>query len=161
MWESTFYQRGTPKDFECPPNGRLLRASYKNGDLLRIEFNSIPTQDEFGRRYPGFADIGPFGFKYPLTSIEIELRLIEAELLINKDVFRIAGNEFKSTLGVGENYFIGIGSHEPIDRLTDHIGYSKKVFTSPRLRLASQNDDDLIQIDNVTFDSPYDKGTHV
>jgi len=151
MWESTWYERGAPKDLECPPNGRLLRIGYKNGDYLRIEFRSAQTPEQFAARYPGFRDLRPSQVTYPLTLIEIELRIIEADLLINKDVFRVGGTEFKNTLVEGGNYFIGIGSHEPISKLTNNIGYSKKRFAPP-LRLASQNDSELIQIDGVTIE---------
>ena len=152
VWESNFYQRGAPKDFECPPHGRLVRISYKNGDYLRIEFRSVPTLKHFEAQYIGVRNIGPVQMTYPITAIEIELRLPEANLHINKDVFQINGNNLKNTLANGGGYFIAIGSHEPISRLTRHIGYSKKTFTSPRLRLASQNDDELIRIDSLTFD---------
>jgi hypothetical protein len=59
IWESAFYQRGARKDFECPPSGRLLKASYKNGDYLRVEFRSIATREEFAATYPAVHDIGP------------------------------------------------------------------------------------------------------
>ena len=151
MWESTWYERGIPKDLESPPNGRLLKVSYKNGDYLRIEFNSVETPEKFGSRYPGLHDLRPSNVIYPLTAIEIELRITEADLLINKDVFRVGGADFKSTLVEGGNYFIGIGTHEPIAKLTNNIGFSKKRFTPP-LRLASQNDSELILIDGVVFE---------
>jgi len=151
MWESVWYQRGSPKDLECPPSGRLLKISYKNGDYLRIEFRSMATPAEFQARYPQAHDIGPSQATYPLTVIEIELRLAEADLHINKDVFRLGGSELRGTLARGGRYFIGIGTHEPISKLTNNIGYSLKRI-EPRLRLASQNDDQFISIDGVTFD---------
>jgi hypothetical protein len=151
MWESTWYQRGAPKDLECPPSGRLLKISYRNGDYLRIEFRSISTKEEFAARFQQVQDIGPAEASYPLTAIEIELRLAEADLHINKDVFRVNGHEMRGTLARGGAYFIGIGTHEPISRLTDNIGYSRK-RCEPRVRLASQNDDQFIPIDTVTFE---------
>jgi hypothetical protein len=151
MWESTWYQRGTPKDVECPPSGRMLKIGYRNGDYLRIEFRPIAGVDDFRARYPLSHDIGPSAAAYPFTAIEIELRLAESDLHINKDVFRLHGVEMRNTLVQGGNYFIGIGTHEPIARLTGHIGYSFKRI-DPRLRLASQNDGQFIAIDGTTFE---------
>ena len=136
---------------ECPPSGRLLKVHYKNGDYLRIEFTSVESAKDFASRYPKVADIGPNGFKYPATVIEIELRLTEADLHINKDVFRMGGMEFKGTLAAGGTRFIGIGTHEPITRLSDFVGFSGKDI-APRLRLASQNASDLIPVDGINFD---------
>ena len=150
MWESTWYERGEPKDMECPPSGRLLKVHYKNGDYLRGEFIAVTTAEDFAKRYPKIVDIGPAGLKYPATAIEIELRLTEADLHINKDVFRVGGIELKDTIQHGGNWFIGIGSHEPITRLSDFIGYSPKQF-APRLRLASQNSNELLPVDKLHF----------
>ena len=96
-------------------------------------------------------DIGPNGFKYPVTVIEIELRLTEADLHINKDVFRISGVEHKGSLAKGGRLFIGIGSREPINRVSDFVGFSRKDI-APRLRFASQNASDLLPLDGLHFD---------
>jgi hypothetical protein len=117
----------------------------------QIEFRSMASVDEFRARYAQAHDIGPSPAAYPVTAIEIELRLAESDLHINKDVFRVGGVEMRNTLVQGGNYFIGIGTHEPIARLTDHIGYSLKRI-DPRLRLASQNDSQFIRIDGITFE---------
>jgi hypothetical protein len=38
-------------EIQCPPSGRLLRASYPNGDRLKVEFRSFETWEAFDRRY--------------------------------------------------------------------------------------------------------------
>lgn len=37
---------------ECPPHGRLVRATYPNGDRLKVEFRDLPDAEAFDRRYP-------------------------------------------------------------------------------------------------------------
>jgi hypothetical protein len=39
-------------DIQCPPSGRLVKASYPNGDRLKIEFRSHDSWEKFDRRYP-------------------------------------------------------------------------------------------------------------
>jgi hypothetical protein len=150
MWESSWYERGDPRDLECPPSGRLVKVHYKNGDYLRVEFSSVANLDALTRRFPQVHDIGPVGATYPSTVIEIELRLTEADLLINKDTFRVGGLELKNTLQMGGQRFVAIGTHEPLTSLTDFFGFSAKQI-GPRLRLASQNCNELLWVDDAHF----------
>jgi hypothetical protein len=53
MIENFWITEGTAEhDIECPPHGRLVKASYSNGDRLRVEFRSHESWDAFERRYP-------------------------------------------------------------------------------------------------------------
>lgn len=53
MIENFWITEGTAEhDIECPPSGRLIKASYPNGDRLRVEFRSHASWDEFERRFP-------------------------------------------------------------------------------------------------------------
>ena len=50
--DSDFVVVGDPVNFETPPNGRLLRARYQNGDYLRIEFRSIKSPEVAAKKFP-------------------------------------------------------------------------------------------------------------
>lgn len=53
MIENFWITEGTVEhDIECPPSGRLVKASYPNGDRLRIEFRTHDSWEAFERRYP-------------------------------------------------------------------------------------------------------------
>jgi hypothetical protein len=53
MIENFWITEGTAEhDIECPPSGRLVKASYSNGDRLRVEFQSHASWDDFERRFP-------------------------------------------------------------------------------------------------------------
>jgi hypothetical protein len=52
MEDNFWIETGDPKDLECPPSGRTIRAGYDNGDRISICFREIATKDEFVTRYP-------------------------------------------------------------------------------------------------------------
>lgn len=65
---------GAPTDLECPPSGRLLHATYDNGDELRIEFFDVPDIARLTQRYPGVrADAWPLS--YPISAAEIQMTI--------------------------------------------------------------------------------------
>jgi hypothetical protein len=39
------------RDIVCPPSGKLVSASYPNGDRLKVEFREIASLEDFERRY--------------------------------------------------------------------------------------------------------------
>ena len=72
-------------DIVCPPSGRLIKASYPNGDLLRVEFLKEPDSwDAFEQRYPAVVASAPshrdqaarFGIEEPLATVEIDLKVV-------------------------------------------------------------------------------------
>jgi hypothetical protein len=88
-------------DIECPPSGRLVKASYANGDRLKIEFQSHPSAEDFHRRFPspkppeppawirakrsemGLGEaripqrdpLADLGLRFPLTTVAIEMNV--------------------------------------------------------------------------------------
>jgi hypothetical protein len=149
MWENVFYDSGTPKDFECPPSGHLVKAKYENGDSLRIEFKDLTTEGDLKRLYPNIQSV-PNGLSFPAAAVEIEIHLPEARLHITRKDFRLAEIVRAAGLVSADNRrFIGIGTHEPIERCTDHVGYSRARLTP--LRLASYNDPNHLPVDDHTF----------
>lgn len=102
----------------CPPSGRVLSATYQNGDLLRVEFRQIDSIQELDRRYPvkvpkrvkerlsadgisvderSHADSADSaGVTFPIAVCEIAMRLTGATLRFDAN---------KTT--VGTNVFIG------------------------------------------------------
>lgn len=73
--EANFWlAHGSPTDLECPPSGRLLYATYDNGDELRIEFFDVPDVARLAQRYPGVrADEWPLS--YPISAAEIQMTI--------------------------------------------------------------------------------------
>jgi len=144
MWENSFYQAGTPKDFDCPPSGHLLKARYENGDSIRIEFKDLSTEGDLKRLYPSVQTV-PNGLSFPAAAVEIEMHVPEARLHITRKNFQL-GETIKAAgiVSADNRRFIGIGTHEPIERCADHVGYSKARLTP--LRLASYNDPDHLPI---------------
>jgi hypothetical protein len=74
------------KDLVCPPSGRLIDASYPNGDKVRIEFSDLPTFEELVKHYPvvehmneGIEDL-PIVIEPPITVVEIAYRVAGAPI---------------------------------------------------------------------------------
>jgi hypothetical protein len=64
---------GAPTDFECPPSGRRIRASYANGDEVSVEFFELSSIEEAQKRYPSFS-IGSLTFlPFPITAVELQM----------------------------------------------------------------------------------------
>lgn len=111
--ENFWLTEGTEEaDIECPPSGKTLRASYGNGDQLRIQFREITTEEEFDRRYPppkipraaespwerteyqlppNSEGLGQAGGAVPVTSVEVELRAPGTELDFGPRVTKAGG----------------------------------------------------------------------
>ncbi len=71
MEENFWLLQGNPSDFECPPSGRLINASYPNGDKLRIEFFDIADLQEALKTY-GSTDKNTWdGIDFPITAMEV------------------------------------------------------------------------------------------
>jgi hypothetical protein len=66
---------GEPDDLECPPKGTLLAATYRNGDVIRVEFSATATVDALTSRYPFLPLLVEHGdeFVFPLAVVEIRL----------------------------------------------------------------------------------------
>lgn len=81
--ENELRQVGVPTNLECPPNGRLLRAEYDNGDEVRIEFIPDMTEAQLIERYPALRPL--FTQRHeelddavllptPLTAVEVTMQ---------------------------------------------------------------------------------------
>lgn len=73
---------GSPKDFECPPSGRLIDARYANGDRLRLEFSDISNADDFEKRYHVMPP-SIWSSAFPLTVIDFIIYVEGGDISIN------------------------------------------------------------------------------
>jgi len=99
-----FEHIGTPEDFECPPNGRLLRVRYADGDSLAIEFLNCESTEAFRERYQqplAWNDVA-----FPLTLLEINLNIAGRRLTFTPDGAEIMGNRL--VRGWSRNSNVGI-----------------------------------------------------
>ena len=70
---------GTPMDLESPPSGKLLQATYSNGDQLRIEFLELQSESSARTRY---VDAQPetWGVSFPITAVEVHKKVGGTEI---------------------------------------------------------------------------------
>lgn len=53
MLDNFWMTEGTDeREVRCPPSGRLVSASYPNGDCLKVEFRELVSVEELDKRYP-------------------------------------------------------------------------------------------------------------
>lgn len=52
MEDNFWIETGEPEDLECPPSGKAILATYKNGDRISIRFREVASKEEFMARYP-------------------------------------------------------------------------------------------------------------
>lgn len=73
--ENTWFSFGTPTDLACPPNGRLVRADYGNGDMLAVEF--VPDLDSgaLAMRYPEMSFGGCLAPNERIAAVEVTMRV--------------------------------------------------------------------------------------
>ena len=50
--DNVWMRLGTPKDVVCPPSGRKLEISYRNGDRFHVEFHSLNCEEDLLRFFP-------------------------------------------------------------------------------------------------------------
>lgn len=97
--------KGNLSDFECPPSGKLLRAEYPNGDMVRIQYFELSSSEEIKRRYPD-AHTDAWKVELPITAVEIHFRVGGTELEFGPRWTRLPGNDiirncFMSHCGAG------------------------------------------------------------
>ena len=68
--DNFWFSLGNPSDLECPPSGKVLSASYPNGDSLRVDFFELRSEGDLITRYP---DSNPqqWGIPFPITGVEV------------------------------------------------------------------------------------------
>lgn len=72
--ENFWTLKGKPTDFECPPSGRLIQATYPNGDEVRIEFFPLGDFDAARKRYPSAA-FEEWQVEFPITAVEVTMEV--------------------------------------------------------------------------------------
>jgi hypothetical protein len=88
IMDNDWITEGTEADIECPPSGRLLKISYPNGDLLRVEFRNIESALDFEARYSTQPAFDP---TFPLTAVEIQMEVADTEISFNARQTQIGG----------------------------------------------------------------------
>jgi hypothetical protein len=73
---------GSPRDFECPPSGKLIHARYPNDDDLSVEFGELPTVDDALKRFSRFR--GGDAVHFPTTFVEITTKVGGTDLALTK-----------------------------------------------------------------------------
>lgn len=110
MEDNDWLVRGSLNDFESPPNGKLIRARYENGDRLEVQFREFKSAKPFGNRYPVLGTepqpLMDLGLRFPLAVVEINLAIggISFELSARGSTFgsgNVIAEAFVSRCGVG------------------------------------------------------------
>jgi hypothetical protein len=73
--DSDWVVLGEPVDFECPPSGRRILVTYRNGDELVIEFHELAGPSEAAERHP---DVPPDRWPridFPVTVVEVRCEI--------------------------------------------------------------------------------------
>jgi len=114
-------------DIDCPPSGKRVAARYPNGDSVRVEFLEIDSADDFDRRYPRpriparvasgrppdwppldadtpppSAKLAQIGAAFPLTLVEVEMRVPGLQIDFGPRDTELATNVF-----AGERWMVG------------------------------------------------------
>jgi hypothetical protein len=66
-------------DIDCPPGGNLLAVRYPNGDVLRVEFRDLATNQDACQRYPALSE-SLNELDYPLVAVEFRVRIRSLEI---------------------------------------------------------------------------------
>ncbi len=102
--DNYWLNRGNPDDLECPPSGKLLRVSYSNGDMVRVEFRELTSLEEAAERYPDAYPDG-WGIDFPITAVEVHLSVGGTDISFGPRETSLGGlivrNCFMSRCGAG------------------------------------------------------------
>jgi hypothetical protein len=72
--EDNFWvQRGNAADVVCPPGGKSLEVSCRNGDYLLIRFEEVPDDEALQKLFPNGG--GSVRGELPFTSVEVVMRV--------------------------------------------------------------------------------------
>jgi len=77
MRDNFWLLQGTPLDLESPPNGKLLRVRYSNGDSLEVKFFQLDIASSAVSHYSQrqVSSLIERGVTFPLTAVEIHNRV--------------------------------------------------------------------------------------
>lgn len=85
--------KGNFSDFECPPSGKLIRAEYPGGDMLRVEYFELLSIEDIQKRYPDArASMWQDHIKLPITAVEVHFRVGGTEIEFGPRWTRLPGN---------------------------------------------------------------------
>lgn len=82
---------GNPSDFQSPPSGKRIRATYANGDSLSVEFSEMTDHASAVKRFPLESAGALAGLRFPVTVVEIEERIGGSECGFGPTWIRIPG----------------------------------------------------------------------
>lgn len=73
--DNYWIETGAPDDLECPPKGTLVAATYRNGDVIRVEFSEAPDVNALVTAYPFLPYLADHRseFEFPLAVVDIRL----------------------------------------------------------------------------------------
>lgn len=104
--DSYWMAHGPLEDLESPPHGRVLKISYPNGDLVRLEFIDCPDFAALKERYDHLISQA-FPVPYPITIVEVEMRVGGTDIAFGPRETRVAGISLQGCF-LAEN---GVGLH--------------------------------------------------
>lgn len=90
-WESI----GKPKDFECRPSGKKIKANYPNGDMIEIIFSEIKNTQAFKKKFK----LEPQkSYEFPLTVVEIYFEIANTGIKYSPKGSKFQTNDFSTTI---------------------------------------------------------------
>lgn len=110
--ENAWANIGDPVDLQSPPQGKDLRIEYKNGDYLRVSFFVLSSANEAFEKYQVPALLDTQAVKYPITTVEVHLKIGGTGIELNPGGTSIQTNSisrcFMSHCGCGISLNLGI-----------------------------------------------------
>ena len=103
--DNYWISRGNPIDLESPPSGKLLKAVYNNGDMLKIEFTEVKCERDLIKRYPA-SSMHVDKFSFPVTLVEINKRIGGTNIEFTPQKTNIGGSSIYG--GLVSNGRVGI-----------------------------------------------------
>lgn len=99
LQDNSWVLRGKPTDFECPPNGRLIEAKYKNSDYLRVEFRELDDLEGLTLHRPNVDWTGKVEF--PIVVATIRLTIGGADIQLDETGIRLGGRNVNTGIVLG------------------------------------------------------------
>jgi hypothetical protein len=104
----------------CPPSGRLVEVSYRNGDRFRAEFCDVASPGDLVARYPtSNTERWSGSVNFPVTLVELWETAVGTSIEFGPRFSRLPGNHVAGDnffLGCGGAFYIGVSSQD-LDRL--------------------------------------------
>jgi hypothetical protein len=116
MRDNFWLLRGTPLDLESPPNGKLLRVRYSNGDSLEVKFFKLDSASSAASRFTErqVTSLIERGVKFPLTAVEIHNRVAGAGIEFGPAGASFGGGMMTESVFVSNTAALVIGPDDNI-----------------------------------------------